>query len=237
VAIPSRTWNGTRWPEESTITRIALLDGPAPMCFAAFASLAEEDGPDVEAALVLRLGSPDWRRRRAACEALGARARSRATLHAVAALLDDDSTYVVAASCRAVGRLGAVDLRDRIARLLEGADEEIRLAAVEALDAFGEGDAFDVLFRAMCTDASETVQRRAAFALHDHSSITTWRTLFERWRTDTLARHRVWACDLAARFGDTTTCEPTLLALSEDRDGHVRSAAAVALARIRGRNG
>jgi HEAT repeat protein len=201
------------------------------MCFAAFASLAEEDAIEVESALVGRLASADWRRRRAACEALGARARSPGTVEAVAALLEDPSPFVVAAACRALGRLDAVAFGEAVARVLGRADQDVRLAAVEALCTLGDAGTLDVLFRVMSEDASEAVRRQAAFALHDRSTHANWRALFDRWCTDTLARHRVWACDLAARFGDEA-CVPVLVALTGDHDGHVRVAAGKALARV-----
>lgn len=196
----------------------------------------EETATEAEDALVSRLRSPDWGRRRAACEALGIRARACSTVDAVAARLDDDSPYVLAAACRALSRLGAVGLRDRFALVLAHPDEGCRVAAVEALDTCGGAETFDVLFPLLRVDTSEMVRRRAAFALQRHSTSTTWSALFTRWQSDALPRHRVWACDLAARFGDTT-CVSTLLLLENDRDGHVRRAARLALLSVRARTG
>ncbi len=52
--------------------------------------------------------------------------------------------------------------------------------------------------------------------------------LFEAWRVDPLARHRVWACELVEKFSDPAGAV-ALEALRADRDGHVRDAANRAL--------
>lgn len=214
--------------------RIALLDGAAPAAFAAFASLAEAADPEVERALARKLCSSDWRMRRAACEALGGAPRAPTTVAALFSRLDDPSPYVVAAACRALGALGGPALHDRLARVLERADEEARLAAVEALDAASGAEAFDVLVRVLGADPSERVRRRAGFAVRERASPQTWRAIFALWAIDPLPRHRSWACEIVGQYGDRA-CLPALAALADDANGHVRRAARRAASALRER--
>ena len=60
--------------------------------------------------------------------------------------------------------------------------------------------------------------------LHKNVDSDHWVHLFVAWSSDRVPRHRVWACELAQRFGGRSVL-PALKALKADIDGHVQRAA------------
>jgi HEAT repeat protein len=124
--------------------------------------------------------------------------------------------------------IGATSAHAAIVDLLRAAEAPTRRAAVCALaQLYEEGD-FDALFGIARADPDESVRRAAAWMLRTVAVPSHWRPLFDAWVEDALPRHRVWACELVAAYGDEaalTRIEP----LSRDGDGHVRKAARGAL--------
>ncbi|HEX5504038.1 MAG TPA: HEAT repeat domain-containing protein [Thermomicrobiales bacterium] len=168
--------------------------------------------------------SPDWQYRRSAAEALGYHRFGRQATSTLSRLLGDPSPYVVRTACDAVARLALHDAHDAVAALLRSSEAATRLRAVEALVALWQPDDFAPAFAAYRADSSEEMRRQAAWTLRATASEDTWQRLFEAWHRDPLPRHRVWAVELAAAFGDNEV-KAQVQALTTDRDGHVRKAA------------
>ena len=120
-------------------------------------------------------------------------------------------------------------------------DWTVRRAAVEALGQRADGwRAEDALWAPECAtavlavhdaDPAPEVCRDAAYVLRRRAAAEWWPALVARWRDDAMARHRVWACELAAVSGVPTLVED-VAALVDDRDGHVRKAARAAIGRV-----
>ena len=85
-------------------------------------------------------------------------------------------------------------------------------------------------------DTAEEARRMAAWALQVVATPATWEPIFLRFEHDqTTDRHRLWACEMAGRFGNSAHL-PALARLAQDPDGHVRGAAERAVAAIGARD-
>jgi HEAT repeat protein len=136
------------------------------------------------------------------------------------------SVSQAAAACRALAANESPEALAVLQRALEAKDWSVRRLAVEALGLHVNGREARALVRRL------QVRKEAAWTLRANTSSGNWRALFQAWRSHRLARHRVWACEVAGAFGDTNI-EPELVPLAGDEDGHVRKAAARALREIR----
>jgi HEAT repeat protein len=108
--------------------------------------------------------------------------------------------------------------------LLANASAATRRSAIRALGTIWVDTDFSSIFRIYVNDSEIDVRREAASVLRLRVSPANWRTLFDAFYRDELARHRQWACDLAEAFSGTEIL-PLLSQLSLDLDGHVRKAA------------
>jgi HEAT repeat protein len=168
--------------------------------------------------------SPDPYLRRAGLEAIGDHPSGRDASDVVLNLLHDRTGFVVRTACDVAGVLGLTGGHDRILELA-GADEEAtRLSALSALERLWVPPDFEKVFARYVHDRSDDVRKRAAWTINRNVRPEHWKRVFELWASDRLARHRVWACSIAERFGDRTALA-TLNALLSDLDGHVRRAA------------
>jgi hypothetical protein len=100
----------------------------------------------------------------------------------------------------------------------------MRIAALRGLAILWEESDFEPVFDRYLHDSSDGVRREAAWTLQHNANSDCWQRLFSAWSTDVLARHRVWACQLAGRFASKSHL-PELEFLQSDADGHVRIAA------------
>ncbi|MEO7891634.1 MAG: HEAT repeat domain-containing protein [Vicinamibacterales bacterium] len=165
---------------------------------------------------------------------------------------------IVAASLLALARVGDRDDVELFRRMLNDRNAHLRRAAAEGLGRAGDVDSGDKLTQAMSTDRADEVRLAAAFALQrlgqteshviaamlvlpdqraqardyllelGHSAAPGVESALE---VATNARHRA---DLVRMLGYVGSEEnrPTLDGLQQDRDEHVRRAAATAIARL-----
>jgi hypothetical protein len=89
----------------------------------------------------------------------------------------------------------------QILNLANASDECTRLAALRGLVSLWEASDFEPVFDRYLHDPSEEVRKEAAWTLQQNADSGCWQRLFAAWSTDSLVRHRVWACQLAVRFG------------------------------------
>ena len=148
--------------------------------------------------------------------------------------LDDASEYVAWAACEAAVKLKLGAAHDGILTLLEHRPPNLRAAAVRALAVLWRDPDFPKVFHLMQRDSADEVRKDAAWTLRKRADRSNWRLLFDTWRGEHPPRHRLWACELARTFGDGEIL-PLLAQLAEDRDGHVRKAAARAIAVVQER--
>ena len=83
---------------------------------------------------------------------------------------------------------------------------------------------------------NEEARKEGAFACRRLVSLESWRRLADRWLSDPVPRHRIWAAELLAEFGNAAD-RLTLDSLCVDPDGHVRNAAQRATAALSCRAG
>jgi HEAT repeat protein len=178
--------------------------------------------------------SPDPYVRRAAAEAIGQHSEGRQLQSVLLDLALDPNEYVVRSACEAVANLGIEAAHDRLVSLLRSGESVTRCAAVRALRRIWRESDFAEVFRMSVHDISDEVAKEAAWTLRERATALNWPALFHEWRTHSIPRHRVWACELAAAFGGFGALSQVRQLLG-DADGHVRRMAADALAQIEAR--
>jgi hypothetical protein len=162
--------------------------------------------------------------RRTAIEVIGLHPRGRELSSVVLTALGDPSGYVVRTACEVVARWKLSEAHSLVLPLMANASAATRIGAIRTLCTIWIDADFTLIFAIYATDIKIDVRREAASVLRHRATSENWRTLFEAFYQDQLARHRQWACELAATFsGDEFL--PLLLQLSLDCDGHVRKAA------------
>jgi hypothetical protein len=138
--------------------------------------------------------------------------------------LIDPSEYVVRAACNVVAKCKISEAHDLVLSILASRSGSTRETALHAVTAVWQDADFSVVFRAYQGDAEIRVRREAASVLRAHVVSENWRTLFNAFYVDELARHRQWACEIAEAFSGAEIV-PLLSKLTLDSDGHVRKAA------------
>jgi hypothetical protein len=219
------TWNGEPIPYDEPIevlqTRVRAVASAAG---AAIRALAEHPEPEALKFLVDLARARDPYLRRAALEAIGDHASGRDASEVVLSLLHDRIGFVVRTACDVAAVLGLASAHDRILELVGASEEATRLSALRALEGLWVSSDFEKVFARYVGDQSDEVRKRAAWTLNKNVGRENWKRAYESWSSDRLARHRVWACSIAERFGDRSALA-SLNALRADLDGHVRHAA------------
>jgi HEAT repeat protein len=212
-------------PHEASIEDLRnMIATPGPKAWAAVRALADKAEPDALMALVELTHSADAHLRRAGVEAIGMHAAGQMASEVVCGLLHDEQGFVVRSAIAAAVKLNLRAAHERVLNLATASDENTRLEALRGLADLWEVSDFQPVFDRYLHDRSEDVRRQAAWTLQQNVESDCWQRLFAAWSTDALARHRVWACQLAERFGSKALL-PGLHLLQRDVDGHVRNAA------------
>jgi HEAT repeat protein len=169
--------------------------------------------------------------RRAALEAIGHHANGSKLEPLVLKRFDDRSPHVVRTACQSAASLGLFSAHDRILSLLNDSSPSTREVAVRALSSVWRPSDFDVVMKCFQKDHSNAVRKEASWTLGQHITKDNWKKLLCVWSTDSIPRHRSWACEIAGEFGSSNIREP-LEKLLNDVDGHVRRAAKLALEKL-----
>lgn len=200
-----------------------------PTTHQAVRELASCDEPDALATLKLTAAQArDPFVRRMAIEVIGGHSRGREMCAVVLRALSDPSEYVVRAACGVVAQWKLNEAHGAVAALLTSRSGSTRGGAIRALGAIWLDADAPVLLHVYKNDHEPDVRREAAWVLRRRVGSEDWRVVFDAFHVDELARHRQWACELAAAHSGRDAL-PVLDRLSSDRDGHVRAAAARAI--------
>jgi HEAT repeat protein len=215
-------WNGIQVPYGASIEELTRLTrGPAPLRWAAFVALAYTQEESALTLLRESAEASDPHVRRIAAEAIGVHLQGPRLGTVIGRLLSDSDQVVVRSACEAAARHHLMDTHAAILGLLDTPDESTRLVAVRALrDLWIQAD-FGRVFQAFTSDPSSEVRKEAAWTLRAGASSSTWQELFAAWHVDAIPRHRAWAAELAAAYGDKEVL-PQVRRLANDVDGHVR---------------
>jgi HEAT repeat protein len=162
--------------------------------------------------------------RRMAIEAIGSHRQGRELCSIILRALGDPSEYIVRTACDVVARWELQQAHDLVVALLAYPAKATRQTAIRTLGTIWVEADFTMMFRIYNKASEIEVRREAAWVLRQQVTSTTWRTLFDAFQVDELARHRQWACELAEKFSGSDIL-PMLSHLSSDTDGHVRRAA------------
>ncbi|MCP4643768.1 MAG: HEAT repeat domain-containing protein [bacterium] len=223
------TVNGVVVPHEASVADLAaMLKLPPPECWAAMKALGIKSTQESLDVLAAQISSDDPYVRRAALEAVGDHSDGTCLEGQVLKCFDDTSQLVVRQACATAATLGLASGHDQVAALLEAPSEATRCKAIAAISVLWKSSDFDMLVKLYCNDHENSVRKDAAWVLYEHVTSDTCRRLFELYCADSIPRHRGWACELCARF-KMSGVDGTLERLTQDSDGHVRSAAQAAL--------
>jgi HEAT repeat protein len=195
-----------------------------PITYEAIRGLAANDDDDALKALRKSCAASDQFLRRTAVEIIGKHQRGRELVASVLNALRDPSEYVQRTACEVVGQWKLAEAHDVVLGLLAEPAASTRASALRALSTVWKDADLQPAFEIYRKDPETGVRREAAWVLKAHADANNWRALFNAFCKDPLARHRVWACELAAAFGSPDIL-PILSSLAEDPDGHVRKAA------------
>ena len=172
--------------------------------------------------------------RRTALEVIGRHPKGHELSAIVLRACRDPSEYVVRAACEIAGQWKLLEAHDLVLSHLANASGATRQTAIRALGAIWVETDFPLMFSIYAEDRETGVRREAAWVLRRRATPANWRTLFDALYIDELARHRVWACELAEGFSGPEIL-PVLSLLASEPDGHVRKAASRAVQTISSR--
>jgi hypothetical protein len=219
------TWNGVRVPYDAPIPILGeQLRSHGAEAWAAFIALGANPTPEALQLLVVATQSADPYYRRAAVEAIAGHKLGTTAAAVLCQCLHDASGVVVRAACEATAALNIGAAHAAVLRLIEAPAPATRIAALRALAVLWQPADFAPVFACAQHDASAEVHKEAAWTLYRNVDAAHWATLFAAWRSASVVRHRVWACEIAARFGGSAVLA-RLEELRTDPDGHVRQAA------------
>ncbi len=182
--------------------------------------------PEAAAFEVLRetLHHDDWRFRRYALEALRRHPHAAEAEADILRLLWDVDDQVRQTALKVAGELDLRSTRGAILQLLEAENPDVRDTALNTLARLWSDDDFNRVLSMYRNETKRSVRIAAAKTLRKRASRDNWRRVFEDFAHDREARHRLWSCELAAKFGtgsDLRRVEPML----RDRNRNVRLAA------------
>jgi HEAT repeat protein len=195
------------------------------MTHEAIRKLASRDDDEALDALRKLSAASDQFVRRTALEIIGRHTRGRELTASVLDSFRDPSEYVRRTACDVVGQWKLVEAHDLLLPLLADPAASTRESALRALAMIWTDADFQLVFEIYRKDTEIGVRKEAAWTLRQHPHADNWRVLFDAFCEDELARHRSWACELAGTLGGPEIL-PALSSLADDRDGHVRKAAA-----------
>lgn len=221
--------NGVYVPYSASVSDlVAQLRPPTDRAWAACIALGHNGSPESLDVLLGLAQDSDWRYRRSSIEALVSHPLAGTVAKQICRALSDSSPYVVRTACDTAAELDLRDAHDILLDITHSTSAATRQAALRALSRLWRNDDFALLLTIYLSDQDQAVRREAAWALKSNASPENWEALFDAWASDSLPRHRVWACELAMAFGGSSVHEQ-LVRLSDDANGHVRKAAKRAL--------
>jgi HEAT repeat protein len=211
------------------------FDAKLPVTHEAIRALGSRNDAEALVTLAAVAAVDDQFLRRTAVEMIGRHPHGRELGAIILNALRDPSEYVVRTTCDVVEEWSLREAHDYLLPLLASDSGATRRSALRALGSIWAEMDFSPVFKIFTGDSEIDVRREAGWVLRQQATSATWRTIFEAFCTDELARHRQWACELAESFSGPELL-PVLSPLLSDLDGHVRKAAARAAQAASGRN-
>jgi len=217
--------NGIEVPYQKDISELkSMLEDKMPCFTVACIALAHKNDIDSLNILAELLSNKDWCKRRVAVEALGYHQMGHLLSERLIKLLDDESEYVVVETLWTIA-IHVIDMpHNKVLGLINSSSEKIRQQAVVTLIGIGNKEDFDLITRVFLNDKSKHVKDKAARFIRECANANNWEKSVSLLKRSTLARHRVWACELIDIYGNDDELE-ILKEFLSDKDGHVRKKA------------
>ena len=203
---------------------LSLITGGAWERWAAVPALAESQEPTATSCLANLASSRDEHVRRFVVQWIGRIERRPELDHVLLDRLLDTSGAVVRTAAQVVAIFGIVEAHDQVVGLLKAPSPSTRAEALRTLEKLWQHEDFKIVLALFRDDPSQEVRRTAGWTLRATRTAARATTLFDLWRGDPLARHRTWACEIAAEFPSQGFLEH-VAGLQQDPDGHVRKSA------------
>jgi len=226
------TYNGVTVPYEASLDTLEKeIHTPNTKAWAAFMALAHKKEPEALDILITSTRSDNFLIRHSAVKAIGYNKHGQKASEIVCALLDDEYKFVVLSAIEAAQNLKLDCAHEKIINFVKKPDEETKVTALEALSTLWQKSDFQIVFERYLYDSSDEVKKQAAHTLANNVDRDNRQPIFLTWKTDPIPRHRIWACRIFEDFGKKSDIT-SLNDLLEDKDGHVRKAAARAKQRL-----
>jgi len=217
--------NGVAVPYDEDVQKLtARIAQKDPSWGAAMLALAFHQDSRAKTLLIEYAGAKDERLRRSALEALALSEDAPQYAELFLMALGDPSQYIVRSACHIVAELRLACARPMILPLLYSSDDSTCSAALAAMEAVAVEEDLQRVLKIFLKRKDRWVHNQAGCVLLALTNSSTWRSVFDAFRADSTARHRVWACELIAQFGIESDAR-LLNAMAADADGHVRKAA------------
>jgi HEAT repeat protein len=217
--------NGIVVPYEKDINELkSMLKEEMPYYSVACIALAHKSDIDSLNLLAEYLYDKDWCRRRMAIEGLGYHPMGYLQADNLIKFLSDKSSYVIKAALESIRVHSINKAREKVLDLIKANDEEIRKEAIACLSSIGREEDIKQIIQLFIKDSSKLVRDEAAWFMRQKSDNNNWNISVRLLKESSLARHRVWACELIGIYGDKEDTE-LLNQLKLDKDGHVRKVA------------
>jgi hypothetical protein len=198
-----------------------LCQKPAPECWKGFDLLAIHNDPESISVLESFLKSEDSHKVRAAISAIGRNVNGKRIASDIIPFLTSQHAYVQRAALEALGRLECRSGRQMIYPFIDCEVESLQIAAIVAINLLWEGSDFGHFLEFFQHHKSETVRKQLGDVIYEHVSFLSWEAVFALFCSDPLPRHRIWAVELADKYGKREMLERFF----SDPDGHVRKRA------------
>ncbi len=208
--------------DKSVEELVELTKEKAPACWNAYTALGNNTSEKSIFALSNLLTNSDWTHVRSAIDAIGNNQRGLQLEDNLIGYLDDNNTFIVTATIRALSKLKSVNSHDKIMSLINRGNVEIKQAAIEGLSNIWQVSDFDFLVEYYNTQDNDTIRKVIGFVLAEHVDKSNWKYFFDIYSKDIISRHREWALIFASEFSDDKNLIDSFL---HDKDGHIRKKA------------
>ena len=198
--------NGISIPYSAPIPTLkALIASQDPRRWAAFVALGHSTDSAAIDVLLQSATANDWEVRRAACEALGCRARSDAVADRVAESLRDPVPAVARTACSALAYIGRPEHRQQVLELLHNRNSATRVTAVRVLEKLCPTTCEPIIRNLAQSHPLRDVRAAATSVLERRGAVTGTKTAGRAKMIDPFASVSRAAPYVRPRYGIATT--------------------------------
>ncbi len=191
-----------------------------PLCWKAYEALASHPSNEAIAALAQLVNHPDWTHKRAAIAGIGNHKNGIQLKDLLLTFLTNSNTFIVLATIRALAKMKSTKAHEKIQPFTQSGELPIRQAAIEALRTIWQKSDFDYLIELYSSEKQEAIQKTIGFVLVEQVNAENWEAFFSLFKNDLLARHRLWALQIATQYSSDKIKYANYFL--QDLDGHIQ---------------